>query len=100
MRYFGKLREQLGVKAEEYEVKEGTTLEEILLIYVPQRHKQSSDIWIETVFRTVRGKIARSKDGTPVLKNQLIIIGGKSPRLRDKLKEGDEVAIMPPFGGG
>jgi molybdopterin converting factor small subunit len=100
VRYFGKLREQLGVKEEEYEVREGTTLEKLLLNHVPQRHKQASEAWIEMVFRTVRGEIARDKDGTPVLRNQLIIIDGKSPRLRDRLKDGNEVTIMPPFGGG
>jgi molybdopterin converting factor small subunit len=100
MKYFGKLREQLGVKSEDYELKEGTTLEELLLNNVPQRHRQASEAWIEAVFRTVRGEIARNEDGTPVLRDQLIIIGGKSPRLRNKLKDGDEVTIMPPFGGG
>jgi molybdopterin converting factor small subunit len=100
VKYFGKLREQLGVKSEEYELEEGTTLKELLLNHVPQRHKQASETWIETVFRTIRGEIARNKDGTPVLRDQLIIISGKSPRLRDKLKDGDEVTIMPPFGGG
>jgi molybdopterin converting factor small subunit len=100
VRYFGKLREQLGVKEEEYTVKEGTTLEELLLNHIPTRHKQPSESWIGTVFRTVKGKIARDKDGAPVLRNQLIIVDGKSPRLRDELKDGVEVAIMPPFGGG
>ena len=100
VRYFGKLREQLGVKAEEYEVTEAITLEELLLNHIPKRHKQASKTWTETIFRTIRGEIARNNDGTPVLKDQLIIVDGKSPRLKDKLNDGVEVAIMPPFGGG
>ena len=100
VKYFGKLRELLGVKKEEYTVKEGTTLADLLLSCIPERHLETSKTWAESLFRTVKGEIARNKDGTPVLDNYLIIINGKSAKLNDRLKEDDEVAVMPPFGGG
>ncbi len=99
-RYFGKIRELLGVKVEEYDVKEGATLADLLLHYVPERHKEKSDVWKETIFRTVKGEMLVNKDGTPVLKNYLILIDGKTSSLKQKLKDGNEIAVLPPFGGG
>ena len=99
-RYFGKIRELLGVKTEEYDVKEGTTLADLLLIYIPERHKKESEAWKEAIFRTVKGEMLLNKDGTPVLKNYLILVDGKMSSLSRKLKEGDEIAVLPPFGGG
>ncbi len=100
VRYFGKLRELVGVKNEEYTVKEGTTLADLLLRCIPEKHSEVSKTWAETLFRTIKGEIVQNKNGTPVLDNYLIIINGKSAKLNAKLKQGDEVTIMPPFGGG
>jgi len=99
-RYFGKIRELLGVKTEEYDVKEDATLADLLLTYIPERHKKESKVWRETIFRTVRGEMLLNKDGTPVLRNYLILIDGKTSSLTQKLKEGNEIAVLPPFGGG
>jgi len=99
-RYFGKIRELLGVKKEEYNVKEGATLADLLLTYIPERHKKKSKAWNETIFRTVKGERLLNRDGTPILRNHLILIDGKTSSLKQKLKEGDEVAVLPPFGGG
>jgi len=99
-RYFGKIRELLGVKMEEYNVKEGATLADLLLTYIPERHKEESEAWNETIFRTVKGEMLLNRDGTPVLKNYLILVNGKTSDLKQKLKEGDEIAVLPPFGGG
>jgi len=99
-RYFGKIRELLGVKMEEYDVKEGATLADLLLTYIPERHEKESKVWRETIFRTVKGEILLNRDGTPVLKNHLILIDGKTSSLKQKLKEGNEIAVLPPFGGG
>jgi len=100
VRYFGRLRELLNVKREEYTVEDGATLTDLLLKYIPQRHSEVSKTWTETIFRTVRGQTVLDKDGTPLLKNYLVMIKGKSPGLSYKLKDGDEVAVLPPFGGG
>lgn len=99
-RYFGKIRELLGVKTEEYDVPEGSTLADLLLTYIPERHKEESKTWKETIFRTAKGEVLLNKDGTPVLKNHLILVDGKTSSLKQKLKEGNEVAVLPPFGGG
>jgi molybdopterin converting factor small subunit len=98
--YFGKLRELLGIKKEEYDVDEETTLADLLVSHVPERHSAASKTWAETLFRTVKGEMARNRNGIPVLGNYLVALNGKSVNLGEKLKEGDEVVIMPPFGGG
>ncbi len=100
VRYFGRLRELLNVKSEEYIVVNGATLRDLLLKYISERYKTVSKAWIETIFRTVKGEIVLNKDGTPLLKDYLLLINGKSHNLNYELKEGDEVAVLPPFGGG
>ncbi len=100
VRYFGRLRELLSVKSEEYIVENGATLRDLLLRYIPERYKEVSKAWIETIFRTAKGEIVLYKDGTPLLKDYLLLIGGRSHDLNYELKEGDEVAVLPPFGGG
>jgi MoaD family protein len=100
VRYFGKLRELLGVRNEEYAVDEGTTLMDLLVNRIPQRHPEVSESWVGTLFRTVKGEVAQNKNGVPVLGNYLVTLNGKSVSLGEKLKQGDEVAVMPPFGGG
>ena len=100
VRYFGKLRELLGVKKEEYTVEEETTLADLLVSHIPEWHSVVSKTWAETLFKTIKGEMAQNRNGIPVLRNYLIIINGKSAKLNERLKEGDEVAIMPPFGGG
>ena len=112
VRYFALLRELLGdIKEEEYEVKDGTTLTDLLLENIAERHPKSSSQWKEHIFQTEKGKITFDKDGAPSLKGYyLILINGRSYRsifedgrqadLRYKLKDGDEIAILPPVGGG
>jgi MoaD family protein len=100
VRYFGKLRELLGVRKEEYAVDEGTTLMDLLVNRIPQRHPKVSESWAGTLFRTVKGEVAQNKNGVPFLSNYLVTLNGKSVSLGEKMKQGDEVAVMPPFGGG
>jgi len=99
-RYFGKLRELLSTKSEEYEVPQETTLADLLLKHIPDRHGEASRTWLEEIFRTVRGEVLTSRNGTPVLSDYMILIDGKTPKLNDKLKDGTEIAVLPPFGGG
>jgi len=66
--------------------------------------------WKEWIFETERNEIKFDKDGIPVLSYYLILVNGRSynsisederrPGLRYKLKGGDEVAVLPPVGGG
>lgn len=100
VRYFGRLRELLNVKREEYKVKDSAAIADLLLEYIPEKHTEVSGTWKETIFRTVKGELLLKKDGTPLLRNYLILVGGKSSQLGCELKEGDEVAVLPPFGGG
>jgi molybdopterin converting factor small subunit len=100
VRYFGRLRELLDAKREEYDVEDGATLTDLLLKYIPERHVRVSKTWRETIFRTARGETLLNKDGTPLLRDYLVLIGGKSPSLSYKVKDGEEIAVLPPFGGG
>ncbi|MFQ5758128.1 MAG: MoaD/ThiS family protein [Candidatus Bathyarchaeia archaeon] len=112
VRYFALLRELLGnTREEEYEVRNGTMLMDLLLEYIPKRHRNASTRWKERIFQTERGKIKIDKDGTPSLKGYYLILingishrsiseDGRHPGLRYKLKDGDEIAILPPVGGG
>jgi len=99
VKYYGRLRELLGVKEEEYEV-EDATLADLLLKHIPSRHSEVAEEWKETIFTTIGGEIAVNQDGMPVLKNHFILVGGRSPEITYKIRDGDEVAILPPVGGG
>ncbi len=112
VRYFAFLCELLGnTREEEYEVKDGNVLMDLLLRHIPERHWNVSRKWKERIFETDRGEIKFDKGGTPSLTGYyLVLINGRSyrsisedrrhPGLRYKLKDGDEIAILPPVGGG
>jgi len=99
VKYFGMLREMLGVREEEYNV-EDATLADLLLKYIPENHKDVAEKWVETIFVTVKGEVAVNRDGMPIIKNHFILVGGRNLNINYRLKEGDEVAILPPVGGG
>jgi len=111
VRLFASLRELLGnIREEEYEVEDGTTLMDLLLQHIPGRHSNVSKSWKEWIFETERREIKFDKDGVPVLSYYLILVNGRSYNsisedgrrlgLMYKLKDGDEIAILPPVGGG
>jgi MoaD family protein len=112
VRYFALLRELLGdTKEEEYEIMDGTTLLDLLLGEIGKRHPKSASQWKEHVFQTEEGEVALDRDGIPSLRGYyLILVNGKSylsisedgrqHGLGYKLRDGDEIAILPPVGGG
>ncbi|MBS7634154.1 MoaD family protein [Candidatus Bathyarchaeota archaeon] len=99
VKYFGRLRELLGVKEEDYNV-DGSTLADLLLKHIPERHGDKSQEWKETIFVTVRGEVALNTAGIPMLKNYFILVKGRTPEFTHRLEDGDEVVILPPVGGG
>ena len=112
VRYFALLRELLGnTREEEYKIRDGTKLMDMLLKHIPERHRNVSARWKGRIFQTENGKIKFDENGTPYLSGYyLILINGRSylsisedgrhPGLTYKLKEGDQIAILPPVGGG
>ena len=100
VKYFGRLRELLGVREEEYNIIDETTLADLLLNHIPSRHRDSATDWKESLFVTIRGEVAVDKNGIPVLKNHVILVRGKTQDLTYMLRNGDEIAILPPVGGG
>lgn len=107
--YFANLRELMGVKEEKYKVENGTALMDLLLNHIPNRHQDVSERWKSQVFEIEGGEIKCEKDGSPSLK-YLVLINGisyisiregkKRLGLRYKLKDGDDVSVLPPVGGG
>ena len=111
LRLFASLRELLGnIKEEEYVVEDGTTLMDLLLHHVPRRHSKASESWKDWIFETEKHKVKFDKHGIPVLSYYLILVNGRSsnsisedggrPGLKYRLRDGDDLAILPPVGGG
>ncbi len=111
LRLFASLRELFGnIKEEEYEVEDGTTLMDLLLHHVPRRHSNVSRSWKEWIFETEKHEVKFDKLGIPVLSYYLILVNGRSsnsisedgrrPGLKYRLRDGDDLAILPPVGGG
>jgi len=108
VRYFALLRELLGnTREEKYDVKDGTTLMDLLLKHIVERHSNVSTKWKERIFETDKGEIKFDKYGTPVLSEYyLILINGRyynsisKMGLMYQLRDGDVIAILPPVGGG
>jgi len=98
VKYFGKLRELLGVREEEYDV-ENSTLADLLIKHIPSRHPEAAKELRETIFTTVKDEVAMNRD-TLMLKNYFILVNGLHQNLTYMLKDGDEVVILPSVEGG
>jgi len=109
VKYFANLRELMGMKEEKYRVEDGTTLMDLLLNYIPDRHRNASESWKRQVFETEKGDIRFDKEGLPSVEYLVLINGiscnsireGKAcPGLKYRLKNEDYISILPPVGGG
>lgn len=99
VKYFGRLREMLGVKEEEYDVGD-VTLADLILKYIPGRHREAADELNQSIFVTIEGEIAINGDRSPRPRRYFILVNGVSPKITYKVRDGDEVSILPPVGGG
>ena len=98
VKYFGKLRDLLNVRSEMFNLEVGSTLSDLLLKEIPVKHSNIGDAWIRTIF--VVDKEAESKEAFPLQRKYIVLVNGKSISLGDNLNNGDEIAVLPPFGGG
>lgn len=107
VKYFASFRELLSnTREEEYEVRDGTMLMDLLLKHIPERHRNVSRGWKESIFEMDGDEIKFDKDGTPALRRYyMILVNGRYynwiPKgLKYELKDGDVIAILLPVGGG
>ncbi len=90
VRYFTVLRELTRKKLEKLEIKEDSTLEDMLALLV-KRYGESFERYVSS---------GRTKKGLPMV----YLLNGQDiaqfDGLKTKLHNGDTVAVMPPIAGG
>ena len=90
IKFFTTLREIVGKKDEQIQLSESTTLE-ALLKQLSKKYGEDFEDYVYDELGKVRGHLQ-------------FLINGKSAStgqgLKTKLREGDEIAILPPVGGG
>jgi molybdopterin synthase sulfur carrier subunit len=90
VKFFTTLREIVGKKEEQIQLSGSVTLE-ALLKQLAKKHGEDFEDYIYDELGKVRGHLQ-------------FLINGKSAstdqRMKTKLREGDEIAILPPVGGG
>ncbi|MEM1515194.1 MAG: MoaD family protein [Thermoproteota archaeon] len=100
VKYFGRICEIIGVKDEEYDANDAS-LADLLLKYIPERHTDAANEWKKTIFAINAGEATVNGDRDPMLRhNYLILVNGRTCEITYKLRDGDEVAVLPPVGGG
>mgnify|MGYP000244579055 CR=1 FL=1 len=87
--YFASLAELTGVKEEEIEIEDGTTLADLLSEVLPSRHPG--------LRRALREAVSSGR--------YLVVVNGRSHNslpggLGYKLRDGDVISMFPPLGGG
>jgi molybdopterin synthase sulfur carrier subunit len=90
IKFFTTLREIVGKKDEQIQLSESTTLE-VLLKQLSKKYGEDFEDYVYDELGKVRGHLQ-------------FLINGKSAStaqgLKTKLREDDEIAILPPVGGG
>jgi len=90
VRFFTTLREIVGKKEEQIELSGSVTLE-ALLKQLSKKYGKDFEDYIYDELGNVRGHLQFLKNGKSASAEQ---------GLKTKLGEGDQVAILPPVGGG
>lgn len=90
VKFFTTLREIVGKKEEQVELSGSISLDS-LLKQLSKKHGKEFEDYVYDELKNVRGHL------------QFLINGNSTSAmqgLKTKLKEGDQVAILPPVGGG
>lgn len=90
VKFFTTLREIVGKKEEKIELSRATTLDSLLRV-LSQRYGKEFNDYIYDELGNVRGHLQFLVNGRSVT-----TLRG----LKTKLKGGDQIAILPPVGGG
>lgn len=90
VKFFTTLREMVGKKEEHMQLSDPATLE-ALLEQLSKKYGEAFEAYVYDEEGKMRGQLQ-------------VLVNGKSvsgePRMKTKLHEGDEIAILPPVGGG
>jgi len=90
VRFFTSLREIVGKREEQIEFSKAVTVKE-LLKHLLQKHGERFRDYVYDEKGEVRGHLQFLVNGTSTTTLQ---------GFKTKLKEGDQIAILPPVGGG
>lgn len=90
VKFFTTLREIVGKKEEQIRLSGSVTLE-ALLKQLSKKHGEDFEDYVYDELGKVRGHLQFLVNGKSVSTDQ---------RMKTKLCEGDEIAILPPVGGG
>lgn len=102
VKYFARYRDLLGVAEEEYYIDDNTTLMDLLFKYIPEKHQNVSKSWREMIFEAESNEIEFNNEGKSALKYyySMILTNGSLEASNYRLKDGDNIAIHQPGGGG
>lgn len=93
VRYFGRIRELLGVKEEEYDVGD-ISLGEFLLKHISSRHEGVGEEWVKAI------SPVEEEGGRILFRGVIVLVNGEPQNTLYKLRDGDIIAVLPPVGGG
>ena len=102
VKYFARYRDLLDVAEEEYDLDDNTTLMDLLYKYIPEKHQSVSKSWKEMMFEAESDEIEFNDEGRSTLKYyySMILTNGSLEASNYKLKDGDNISIHQPGGGG
>lgn len=87
--YFAMLREITGIRGEEFNISENLTLIDFIK-YIAERYEKLKEILFDE-----NGELRKGF----VVAHNTVTVPREEVRLR-RIRDGDEVVILPPIGGG